>query len=100
MLRNPCRLTQFSCIAMVALGLLPWGLLVGALALHAIDSSVPVAMSVIVWLVLLVPLWVALFGTVAWRKRHETALPAVMMAAPILVITAVFLMMPPGIAAP
>ena len=98
-LYSPCRLTQVSCIAMVALGLLPWGLLVGALALHAIDSSVPVTMSVVVWLVLLVPMWVAWFGSVAWRKRHETAIPAVVMAAPIVVITALFFMLPSGVAA-
>ena len=83
--RTPCRFTQMSCVAMVVLGLLPWALLVGALMLHAIQSPVPLTMSVVTWLVLLVPVWVIWFAIVAWRKRNETVLPAVLMAVPIAV---------------
>ena len=75
--RIPCRFTQLSCIALVMLGLLPWGLLVGALMFEAIDSALPLTMSLAAWLVLLLPLWVMLFAIVAWRRRDESAVPAV-----------------------
>lgn len=100
MLRTPCRLTQWSCVAMVVLGLLPWALLVGALVLKAIDSTSPLALSIAAWIVLLVPMWVAWFGAIAWRQRHETVVPAVIMAAPVLVITTLFMLIPNGAAAP
>ncbi|MEQ1717469.1 MAG: hypothetical protein ABL907_16075 [Hyphomicrobium sp.] len=100
MSRTPCRLTQLSCVAMVALGLLPWALLVGALLLRAIDSTLPLTMSLLAWVVLLVPVWVGWFAVIAWRQRDETALPAVLMAAPFVVVTAMFMMLPSGVAAP
>jgi hypothetical protein len=97
---TPRRYTQLSCIMMVVLGLLPWALLVGALMLQAIDSSQPLAMSLFAWLVLLVPLWIVLFAAVAWRKRHETAVPAILMAVPSVVVTALFMVLPPGTVLP
>lgn len=100
MLRSPCRLTQVSCVAMVALGLLPWGLMVGGLLLHAIESSVPLTMSLAVWLVLLVPMWVVLFAIVAWRKRNESAIPAVLMALPSAIVTGLFMLLPLGATLP
>jgi len=94
MSRAPCRVTQFSCVAMVLFGLLPWALLVGGLVLRAIDSRLPLTMSVVAWMVLLVPLWVMWFAAAAWSKRDETAAPAVMMAAPVAVVMALFLVIP------
>ena len=98
--RAPCRLTQMSCIALVMLGLLPWGLLVGGLMLEAIDSSLPLTMALAAWLVLLVPLWVLWFAIVAWRKRNESAVPAVLMAVPSVVVSALFMLMPLGATLP
>lgn len=95
-----CRVTQFSCIAVVVLGLLPWGLLVGALLLEAIASPLPLTMSLAAWAVALVPLWVTWFAIVAWRKRDESALPAVLMALPSSVVTAWFVLMPVAAAVP
>jgi hypothetical protein len=95
-----CRFTQISCIAVVVLGLLPWGLLVAALLLEAIDSHLPLTMSLAAWAVMLVPLWVSWFAIVAWRKRHETAVPAVLMALPSTVVTAWFMLMPVAAALP
>ena len=92
--RAPCRLTQLSCIAFVVLGLLPWGLLVGALTLDAIGSSMPLAMSLAAWLVLLVPLWVSWFAIVAWRQRNQSAFPAVLMAVPCAIVMAWFMLLP------
>lgn len=94
MSRAPRRLTQISCVAMVVLGLLPWTFLVGGLVLRAINSQQPLAMSVIAWIVLLVPLWVIWFAAAAWSKRDESAAPAVLMAAPVAVVLALFLVIP------
>lgn len=94
MSRAPRRLTQLSCVAMVVLGLLPWTFLVGGLVLRAINSQQPLAMSVIAWIVLLVPLWVIWFAAAAWNKRDESAAPAVLMAAPVAVVLALFLVIP------
>ena len=93
------RLTQISCIAMVLVGLLPWGFLTARLVLRAIDSHLPLTMSVAAWMVLLVPLWVVWFAIAAWAKRDESTLPAVLMAAPVAVVTALFLVVP-GVAGP
>ncbi len=92
--RSPCRLTQWSCVALTVLGLLPWALMCGALVYRAIHSPVPLTMSVVAWVAMLVPLWVIWFGSIAWHKRHESAFPAMVMAAPLVMCTAVFLLMP------
>lgn len=94
MSRAPCRVTQLSCVAMVLFGLMPWALLVGGLLLRAIESRLPLTMSIVAWMVLLVPLWVIWFALAAWSKRNETAKPAVMMAAPVAVVMALFLVIP------
>lgn len=88
------RLTQVSCVAMVLVGLLPWAFLAGGLILRAIDSRQPLTMSVAAWIVLLVPLWVMWFAIAAWARRDESALPAVVMAAPVAVVTGLFLVIP------
>ncbi len=98
MSRAPCRMTQWSCVALVVLGLLPWALLVGSLLYRAVNSQLPITMSVIAWLVLLVPMWVAWFAISAWNQRHETAVPAMIMAAPVVLVTALFLALPAGAA--
>lgn len=97
---DPFRTTQWSCVAVVAMGMMPWALLVGSLLVRAIDSASPLTMSVVTWVVLLVPLWVAWFGALAWRHRNETAAPALIMAAPILLITALFMLIPSSVASP
>ncbi len=94
MSRAPRRLTQISCVAMVVFGLLPWAFLTGGLILRAINSQQPLTMSVAAWMVLLVPLWVMWFAAAAWSKRDETAMPAVLMAAPVAVVVALFLVVP------
>jgi len=94
MSRSPRRLTQISWIAIVVFGLLPWALLTGGLVLRAIASHQPLTMSVAAWMVLLVPLWVMWFAASAWSKRDETAIPAVVMAAPVAVVMALFLVVP------
>lgn len=100
MSRGPCRITQLSCLAATLLGVLPWGLVVAAMMLQAIESSSPLTMTVATWLVLLLPLWVAWFAVVAWNKREETALPAVLMALPTIVATVMLLAMPTAQSAP
>lgn len=97
---SPCRITQLSCLATTLVGVLPWGIVVGAMTLQAIESSSPLTMSVVTWLVLLLPLWVAWFAVVAWNKRHETALPAVLMALPTIVAIVMLLAMPVAQSAP
>jgi hypothetical protein len=93
---SPRRITQFSCLAAVVLGVLPWVLTLTAVTVYAIESSGPLPMMVVAWLVLLVPLWVAWFGAMAWRQRHETAVPAVVMATPPVLVAALFFMLPLG----
>lgn len=100
MLRSARRVVQWSCIALVVLGALPWLALVGSLVIRAVESRQPIAMSVIAWVVLLVPLWVMWFATAAWDQRHETAIPAVLMAMPLLVVTVLFMLLPAAAAAP
>ncbi len=95
-MRPPYRKTQLFCIVLVVVGLLPWGLLSAALMLEAIDGAVPLVMSVAAWLVLLVPLWVVWFAVLAWRRRNETAMPAVLMACPSVVSSALYVLMPLG----
>lgn len=97
---SPCRVTQLSCLATTLLGMLPWGILVGAMTLQAVESHSPLTMSVATWLVLLLPLWVGWFAIVAWNKRNETALPAVLMALPAIVATVMLLAMPVAQSAP
>jgi membrane protein DedA with SNARE-associated domain len=87
-------------VATTLLGFLPWGLVVGAMTLQAIESPSPLTMSVVTWLVLLLPLWVAWFAVVAWNKRDETAMPAVLMALPAIVATVMLLAMPVAQSAP
>lgn len=100
MSRVPTRLTQLSCVALVVAGLTPWTLLLAGLHVRAIDSTIPLTMSIAVWMVLLVPLWVLWFAVTAWDKRNETALPAIIMAAPVALVTALFLVIPAGSALP
>lgn len=100
MSRTPCRITQLSCAVTAALGFLPWGLLLAAATLQAIESPDPLTMSVAAWLVLLVPLWVLWFAVVAWNRRHESAMPALLMAAPAVVVTAMLLALPIAQSAP
>lgn len=88
------RLVQFSCVALVALGTLPWLLLASAMLITAVQSSSPLAMSVAAWVVLLVPLWVAWFAVAAWSKRDETSAPAVMMALPLPFVAMLFMLVP------
>ena len=100
MTRTPCRITQLSCAVTALLGFLPWGLLLAAATLQAIESPAPLTMSFAVWLVLLVPIWVVWFGVVAWNKRHESVMPAVLMAVPAIVVTAMMLALPIAQSAP
>jgi len=43
---------------------------------------------------MMVPLWVLWFGMIAWRQRHESAVPAMVMVAPLLICAALFMLMP------
>lgn len=94
MSRAPCRLTQLSCVLLVVLSAAPWAWLSGDLVLQAIHSRLPLTLSVAAWLVMLVPLWVCWFALIAWQRRHESSAPAIVMAAPLLVVTTAFLLMP------
>ena len=94
------RFTQWSCIAMTALGLVPWALLVGALMLRAIDSRQPLTLTLATWLVLLVPLWVIAVGIVAWQKRDESVQPALLMGLPLVPVAALFFILPDAVAQP
>jgi cytochrome bd-type quinol oxidase subunit 2 len=96
--RCPNRITQWSCVAITAVCLVPWALLVGTLVIRAIDSRQPLAMSLFAWIVLLVPLWVIMLAVVAWQKRDESERPAVLMALPLVAISALFFMLPLGAA--
>ena len=90
----PRRLAQFCCVAIVLAGLMPWAAFTGRLLGVAVESHKPLTMSVLAWLVMLVPLWVAWFATSAWSRRDESAVPALLMAAPPLIVTALFLAVP------
>ena len=91
----PCRLTQLSCVALALGGMLPWGLLIAALTLRAIDAPVPFPPSLIAaCVVAMLPVWVAWFAVLAWRRRNETALPAVLMALPSAIVTALLMLLP------
>jgi hypothetical protein len=92
------RLTQWFCVLLTLVGLLPWAATAASLVYRAIESPVPLTMSVAAWLAMLVPLWVAWFGVLAWSKRDETALPAVMMTLPIIVCIALFFVIPDVVA--
>lgn len=94
MSRVPRFYTQFACVFLVLLSALPWVSLTGDLLVQAIHSRVPLTLSFAAWLALLVPFWVCWFAVIAWQKRHETSAPAVVMAAPLLVVTTAFLLMP------
>ena len=92
--RAPSRMTQYVCVAITVAATVPWVLLVGALLIRAVDSSQPLTMAIIAWLVMLVPMWVAMLAAIAWKKRNETERPAVIMALPPLGISALFFFMP------
>lgn len=94
MSRVPRRFTQLACAFVVLLSALPWAWLTGDLLVKAVHSRVPLALSLAAWLVMLVPIWVCWFAVIAWQKRHETSAPAIVMAAPVLVVTTAFLLMP------
>lgn len=90
----PRRLAQLGCVAIVIAGLAPWASFTGRMLVKAIESHQPLTMSVVAWVVMLVPLWVAWFAMSAWSRRNETAMPAMLMAAPLVVVTALFLTVP------
>jgi hypothetical protein len=90
----PSRVLQLCCAVAAALGFLPWASMFGDTVFHAIESPSPVAMSLAAWLVLLVPLWVVWFAILAWQKRDVSVRPAVLMALPAVVITALVLALP------
>lgn len=94
--QSPFRFTQWSCVVLTMLGLMPWATTAGSLVYHAIESPVPLTMSVAAWLAMLVPVWVAWFGALAWSKRNESAVPAVVMTLPIVVCIGLFFVMPAG----
>ncbi len=97
--RTLCRLTQAVCIALATLGLFPWALMCGALMIRAIESRLPLTMSVVAWMAMLVPFWVLWFGAIAWSKRNETAIPAMIMAAPLVICMGLFMLIPETAAA-
>lgn len=97
---TPCRFTQFSCVATAVVGFLPWGIVMAAMTLQAIESPAPLMMSMAAWLVMLLPLWVVWFGIVAWNKRHESIMPALLMAMPALLVTAIVFALPVAQSAP
>lgn len=96
MSETPCRITQWSCIALVVLAVAPWALLTAGLVYRAVNSSQPLTSTLVAWMVLLVPLWVFWFAAAAWEQRHESAMPALVMAAPAPLVTALFFLVPAG----
>ena len=88
------RLTQASCSLLVLLSALPWASLTGDLLVQAVHSRLPLTLSFAAWLVMLVPIWVCWFAVIAWQRRHETSAPAIVMAAPLLVVATAFMLMP------
>lgn len=90
----PSRVLQIACAVAAILGFLPWAIVFGGTVLKAIESQAPLTMSVAAWLVLLVPLWVIWFAILAWQNRDVSARPAVLMALPAVVITALVLALP------
>jgi len=87
-------IVQVSCAAIALLGFLPWAVVLAEALLQAIESPLPLQHSLLAWLVLLVPLWVLWFAIVSWRKRNETVMPAMLMAAPAVLITLLAIAMP------
>jgi hypothetical protein len=90
----PSRILQICCAVAAVLGFLPWGRMFGDTVFQAIESPSPLAMSLAAWLVLLVPLWVVWFAILAWQNRNVSVRPAVLMALPAVVITALVLALP------
>ncbi len=78
----PSRSLQIACAVVACLGFAPWGLVFAGALVGAIESKSPLFMSVAAWIVLLIPVWVIWFATVAWRERDVSAKPAVLMAVP------------------
>jgi hypothetical protein len=97
---RPRLIVQIVCATIALLGFLPWALVLGEAMLQAIESPLPLQHSLMAWLVLLVPLWVIWFAIVSWRKRNETVMPAMLMAAPAVFITLLAIAMPLTSAAP
>lgn len=94
MVPAPSRIVQIGCALAVVVGFLPWCLMVAFTVLGAIESTSPIAMTIAAWATLLVPVWVAWFATLAWRQRNISARPAVLMALPVLLVTAIVLALP------
>ena len=83
------RLQVASAIAVVP-GFLPWSQLADNAVHGAIHSEqAALTLSVVAWLLLLLPLWVAWFALRAWEQRNVSCLPAVLMAVPSLLVTAI-----------
>jgi hypothetical protein len=90
----PSRHLQIVCAIIALIGFLPWGLMLAGTIGRAIESNVPLALSVAAWLVLLVPVWVIWFAVAAWQQRHVSARPAVLMALPAVLVTAFLVTLP------
>ena len=88
------RIVQLLCAAVAVIGFLPWGQMLAGTIGRAIESNAPLMLSVAAWLVLLVPIWVLWFAVVAWHQRHVSARPAVLMAVPAVVVTALLVALP------
>lgn len=90
----PSRALQIGCAVAALVGFLPWGIIFDGMVLGAIESHAPLTMSVIAWFVLLVPVWVLWFAFLAWTERDVSARPAILMAIPAVVITALMITLP------
>lgn len=99
-MRTPSRITQVSCATAGFVGLIPWGFLTPSLINSSISSATPLTMSVATWLVVLVPIWVGWFAVMAWDRRDVSSVPAVLMAVPAIVVTALLIALPLAVGEP